>query len=58
MDNEEQRQFRLEVLKLTLETGSADQIQNPIEAAEKYLQWCLLPLDKLEAPAKVKPSKK
>ena len=58
MDNEEQRQFRLEELKLTLETGSADQIQNPIEAAEKYLQWCLLPLDKLSAPTKEKPSKK
>jgi len=58
VDNEELRQFRLEVLKLTLETGSADQIQNPLDAAEKYLQWCLLPLDKLQAPANVKPSKK
>ena len=45
-DPESDREFRLEVLRLTLETGSAAMISNPLEHAEKNLQWCLQPLDK------------
>jgi len=44
--SEEDRLFRLEVLRLTLETGTAATVQNPLPAAEKNLQWCLQPLDK------------
>ena len=43
------KEFRLEVLRLTLETGSAAVITNPLEQAEKNLQWCLQPLDKPKA---------
>ncbi len=53
------REFRLEVLRLTLETASAAIIQNPLEQADKNLQWCLQPLDKLAmAQGKKAPSKK
>tara|TARA_R100000231_G_scaffold9037_1_gene11602 strand:+ start:1284 stop:1478 length:195 start_codon:yes stop_codon:yes gene_type:complete len=48
-DIETDRVFRLEVLRLTLETGSAGIINNPLEQAEKNLQWCLQPLDKPKA---------
>ena len=52
------REFRLEVLRLTIETGSAAMIQNPIELAERNLQWCLQPLDKPNAQEMKTPSKK
>ena len=52
------REFRLEVLRLTLETGSAGIINNPLEHAEKNLQWCLQPLDKPQARETKAPSKK
>lgn len=51
--SEADRDFRLEVLRLTMETGSQVTIQNPLEQAEKNLQWCLQPVDKpLAQPAK------
>ncbi len=43
MDNQE---LRLEVLRLTMETGSAAVISDPLSHAEKNLQWVLKPLDK------------
>ena len=52
------REFRLEVLRLTLETASAAIIQNPLEQADKNLQWCLQPLDKPVAQGKKASSKK
>ena len=52
------REFRLEVLRLTIETGSAAMIQNPIELAERNLQWCLQPLDQPTAQEMKTPSKK
>jgi len=52
------REFRLEVLRLTLETASAMIIQNPLEQADKNLQWCLQPLDKPVAQGKKASSKK
>jgi hypothetical protein len=57
-DAETDREFRLEVLRLTLETGSAGIISNPLEHAEKNLQWCLQPLDKPQARETKAPSKK
>ena len=57
-DAETDREFRLEVLRLTLETGSAGIIGNPLEHAEKNLQWCLQPLDKPQARETKAPSKK
>ena len=57
-DAETDREFRLEVLRLTLETGSAGIISNPLELAEKNLQWCLQPLDKPQARETKAPSKK
>jgi len=38
MDDEQE--LRLEVLRLVLETGSNRIIDNPLERADKYLQWC------------------
>jgi len=38
MDDEQE--FRLEVLRLVLETGSNRIIDDPLERAAKYLQWC------------------
>ncbi len=57
-NSETDREFRLEVLRLTLETGSAGIITNPLEHAEKNLQWCLQPLDKPQARETQAPSKK
>jgi hypothetical protein len=57
-DIEADREFRLEVLRLTLETGSAAMINNPLEHAERNLQWCLQPIDKPMAQSVKAPSKK
>lgn len=57
-DSETDREFRLEVLRLTLESGSAAIIANPLEHAEKNLQWCLQPIDKPQAQKATAPSKK
>tara|TARA_E500000305_G_C3978363_1_gene215528 strand:+ start:70 stop:240 length:171 start_codon:yes stop_codon:yes gene_type:complete len=50
--------LRLEVLRLTLETGSAAIIANPLEQAEKNLQWVILPVDKPQAQLAKPQSKK
>lgn len=55
---ETDRAFRLEVLRVTLETGSSGIINNPLDHAEKNLQWCLQPLDKPKARETKAPSKK
>ena len=55
---ETDREFRLEVLRLTLETGSAGIITDPLEHAEKNLRWCLQPIDKPMARKTKAPSKK
>lgn len=51
------REFRLEVLRLTMETGSTGLIQNPLEHAERNLQWCLQSVDKPKARPAKRPSK-
>ena len=38
MDDEQE--FKLEVLRMVLETGSGRVIDDPLERADKYLQWC------------------
>ena len=57
-DKQTEREFRLEALRLTLETGSAAMISNPLEHADKNLQWCLQPIDKPKAQTATAPSKK
>lgn len=51
------REFRLEILRLTMETGSNGLIQNPLEHAERNLQWCLQGIDKPKARSAKRPSK-
>ena len=52
------RDFKLEVLRLTLETGSAVMIHNPLEHAERNLQWGLAPIDKPSAQLAKSPKQK
>ena len=56
--SQDDRDFKLEVLRVTLETGSQVTILNPLEQAEKNLQWCLKPLDKPQARETKASSKK
>tara|TARA_R100001443_G_scaffold35471_2_gene49226 strand:- start:875 stop:1054 length:180 start_codon:yes stop_codon:yes gene_type:complete len=56
--SEADREFRLEVLRLTMEAATHAVIQNPLEQAEKNLQWCLKPIDKPLAQSAKTPSKK
>ena len=56
--SEADREFRLEVLRLTMEAATHAVIQNPLEQAEKNLQWCLQPLDKPLAQSAKTPGKK
>jgi hypothetical protein len=44
-----EQELRLEVLRLTMETGSAAVIADPLGHAEKNLQWVLDTLDKPKA---------
>jgi len=55
--SQDDREFRLEVLRLTMEAGTQAVIQNPLEQAEQNLQWCLQPLDKPKAQEKKASSK-
>jgi hypothetical protein len=34
------KEFKLEVLRMVLETGSGRIIDDPLERANKYLHWC------------------
>ena len=36
----DEREFRLEVLRMVLETGSGRIIDDPLDRADKYLHWC------------------
>lgn len=36
----DEQEFKLEVLRMVLETGSGRIIDDPIERANKYLEWC------------------
>lgn len=44
------RDFKLEILKLTTANASLAGIRNPVELAKQHLDWCLEPLDKPEPP--------
>jgi hypothetical protein len=52
----DEREFRLEVLRMVLETGSGRIIDDPLNRADKYLAWCGAG-DKPNGPPKEKPSK-
>tara|TARA_R100001443_G_scaffold79576_1_gene86687 strand:- start:163 stop:360 length:198 start_codon:yes stop_codon:yes gene_type:complete len=50
------KEFKLEVLRMVLETGSGRIIDDPLERADKYLAWCEAG-DKPNGPLKEKPTK-
>tara|TARA_E500000305_G_scaffold1214_1_gene1176 strand:+ start:1398 stop:1595 length:198 start_codon:yes stop_codon:yes gene_type:complete len=43
------RDFRFNVLKLTLETAAINGIKEPLELAQRNLEWCMKPIDKPKA---------
>jgi len=43
------KEFKLEVLSLTLSNGTAAVQADPLATAQQYLEWCLQPIDKPEA---------
>jgi|OM-RGC.v1.035005278 hypothetical protein len=42
----EDREFKLEVLRLILESGTPRAANEPLAFAESLLQWCVKPIDK------------
>lgn len=52
----DEKEFRLEVLRMVLETGSGRIIDDPLDRADKYLQWCEKG-DKPNGPSKKSASK-
>jgi hypothetical protein len=56
-DNDD-REFRLEVLALTLKTAAIAGIRDPLEAADRNLAWCLKPVDKPLAQPEKRHAKK
>jgi|TARA_R110001583_G_scaffold51505_1_gene160821 hypothetical protein len=52
----ENKEFKLEVLRMVLETGSGRIIDDPLKRADKYLQWCNQE-DKPNGPSKKDTSK-
>ncbi len=51
------REFKLAVLRLTLENGTGAVFQDRLKAAQENLEWCLAPLDKPQ-PKAAAPRKK
>lgn len=45
------REFKLAVLRLTLENGTGAVFQDRLKAAQENLEWCLAPLDKPRSKA-------
>ena len=43
------REFKLQVLTVTLQSASMAGIRDPLESAQKNLDWCLKPIDKPRA---------
>lgn len=46
------REFKLEILKSTLEFGTPAMIRDPLATAEAFLNWCEKPVDKPTARSK------
>jgi hypothetical protein len=44
------KEFKLEVLRVTLAHSTMAQMRDIISEAQKHLDWCLQPLEKAEAP--------
>lgn len=40
------REFKLEILKSTLEFGTPAMVRDPVATAEAFLKWCEKPIDK------------
>jgi hypothetical protein len=47
----EDREFKLEILRLVLELGSPQVSQNPLQFADNLLRWCVKPIDKSDGEA-------
>ena len=43
-------EFKLEVLRVTLQHATASVMNDPLSAAQKNLEWCLKSEDKAKAP--------
>ena len=43
------REFKLQVLTVTLQAATVAGLRDPLEAAQKNLDWCLKPIDKPKA---------
>ena len=52
------KEFKLEVLRLTLEHASVATLSNPLDAAQRNLEWCLAPIDKPVAQSAKTPARK
>ena len=46
------REFKLEILKSTLEFGTPAMTRDPLATAEVFLTWCEKPIDKPRARGK------
>lgn len=51
------REFKLEVLRSTLEFGTPDMIRNALVVSDQFLEWCEKPIDKPSARGKSSASK-
>ena len=43
------REFRFNVLKLTLETAAINGIREPLDLAQRNLEWCMKSIEKPKA---------
>ena len=51
------KEFKLEVLRVTLAHGTMAQMRDILSEAQRNLEWCLEPLEKAEAPKEAEPSR-
>lgn len=46
------REFKLKVLRSTLEFGTPEMIRNALTVSDQFLEWCEKPIDKPSARGK------
>jgi hypothetical protein len=46
------REFKLEILKSTLEFGTPEMIRNALAVSDQFVEWCEKPADKPRARSK------
>lgn len=52
------KEFKLEVLRVTLDHATPVELADPLSAAQRNLEWCLAPLEKAQAPKEQTPQRK